>query len=409
MVKSLHILGFGFLLSLTSNFGQTFFIALFSAPIRSSQHLSNAEFGALYSLATLFSAGLLLWSGPLVDSMRLSRVTFISLCGLVTGTILMGLSSLHIGVLFAGMLCLRQFGQGLLGHISSATMSRAFNQTRGRALSFAALGYPAGEAILPSTVILSIGLVGWQNTWFLLAFFITAFGLIIALLMRNMPLEKPQTDQSLQASETSLLTRQWQRSEVLRDRCFWMLIPLLSAPAFIITALFFHQMEIARFKGWSDELIAASFGLHALTQIGASLLSGYLIDRFSAQLLLRIYLIPLIAGCVVLGNGDTAFALWSYMGLLGLTVGAMFPVIVAILAEVYGVKHIGSIKSVVMAILVLSTAIAPILLGVLIDNAWNINSLAEYFALYSMAVMLLGNMALTLVQRRLMVEKQLVP
>ena len=409
MISSLRILGFGFLLSLTSNFGQTFFIGLFSAPIRNSLQLSNAEFGALYSLATLLSAGLLLWSGPLVDSMRLGRVTLISLCGLVTGTILMGLSTLHVGVLFAGMLCLRQFGQGLLGNISSATMSRAFNHTRGRALSFAALGYPAGEAILPSAVILSVGLAGWQTTWFLLAFLITALGLMIALLMRNMPLDKPYTEQSLQASEPSLLIRQWQRSEVLRDSCFWMLIPLLSAPAFIITALFFHQMEIARFKGWSDELIAASFGLHAATQIGTSLLSGYLIDRFSARLLLRIYLMPLIAGCVVLANGDTALTLWSYMGLLGMTVGAMFPVIVAILAEVYGVKHIGAIKSVVMAILVLSTAIAPILMGVLIDNAWNINSLAEYFALYSITAMLLGNMALSLDQRRLMAEKQMAP
>ena len=407
MITSLRILGFGFLLSLTSNFGQTFFIALFSAPIRSSLQLSNGEFGALYSLATLLSAGLLLWSGPWVDSMRPRRITLIGLCGLVTGAILMGLSTLHIGVLFAGMLCLRQFGQGLLGHIASATMSRSFEQTRGRALSFAALGYPAGEAILPSLVILSLGLFGWQTSWFLLTFIITALGLFIVLLMKNMPQEKLLTEHSLQASEPGLLTRQWQRSEALRDHCFWMLIPLLSAPAFVITALFFHQMEIARFKGWSDELIAASFGLHAVTQIGASLLSGYLIDRFSARMLLRIYLIPLITGCVVLANGDTALALWGYMGLLGMTVGAMFPVIVAILAEVYGVKHIGAIKSVVMAILVLSTAIAPILMGVLIDNAWSINTLAKYFALYSIAAMLLGNIALTLDQRRLIAEKPL--
>ena len=40
----------GFLLALFSSFGQTFFIALFSAEIRAEFGLSHGAFGSIYSL-----------------------------------------------------------------------------------------------------------------------------------------------------------------------------------------------------------------------------------------------------------------------------------------------------------------------------------------------------------------------
>jgi len=38
---------------------------------------------------------------------------------------------------------------------------------------------------------------------------------------------------------------------VLRDRRFWLLVPGICAPSLIITALFFHHLNIAADKGWS--------------------------------------------------------------------------------------------------------------------------------------------------------------
>lgn len=50
------MLAFGFLLTLFSSFGQTFFISLSGGHIREEFGLSNASFGLLYSAATLGSA-----------------------------------------------------------------------------------------------------------------------------------------------------------------------------------------------------------------------------------------------------------------------------------------------------------------------------------------------------------------
>jgi len=54
---------FGFLMMGLSNFGQTFFIALYSAYFRETFALTNTQFGGIYSAVTLASAVCLLYSG----------------------------------------------------------------------------------------------------------------------------------------------------------------------------------------------------------------------------------------------------------------------------------------------------------------------------------------------------------
>ena len=68
-----RMLAFGFLLTLFSSFGQTFFISLSGGYIREEFGLTNAEFGLLYSIATLGSATALIWAGRWIDTTGLRR------------------------------------------------------------------------------------------------------------------------------------------------------------------------------------------------------------------------------------------------------------------------------------------------------------------------------------------------
>ena len=70
-----RLLAFGFLLPFASAFGQTFFIGLFGDHLRAAYGLTNASFGLLYSLATVTSAGLLMWLGRLIDRVDLRHYT----------------------------------------------------------------------------------------------------------------------------------------------------------------------------------------------------------------------------------------------------------------------------------------------------------------------------------------------
>ena len=66
-----RLLLFGFLMSFWSSPGQTFLISLFSGELRAELGLSDGEFAGIYSLATLLSACVMIWSGALVDHIDL--------------------------------------------------------------------------------------------------------------------------------------------------------------------------------------------------------------------------------------------------------------------------------------------------------------------------------------------------
>src|SRR5690606_33132814 len=56
-------------------------------------------------------------------------------------------------------------GQGMLTHVAMTAMGRWFDQKRGRAVSIAALGFPASEAALPLIAVWIIEAFGWRMTW----------------------------------------------------------------------------------------------------------------------------------------------------------------------------------------------------------------------------------------------------
>ena len=58
-----RFLGFAFVLTFFSSFGQTFFISLFGDEIREGFTLTHGGFGLCYSLATLASGLTIIWLG----------------------------------------------------------------------------------------------------------------------------------------------------------------------------------------------------------------------------------------------------------------------------------------------------------------------------------------------------------
>ena len=50
---NLKIILFGFVFTFFSSFGQSFFLGLFNAPIRSELGITHGQFGAIYALATI--------------------------------------------------------------------------------------------------------------------------------------------------------------------------------------------------------------------------------------------------------------------------------------------------------------------------------------------------------------------
>lgn len=352
----------GFLLTFFSSFGQTFFIALSAGSIRSEFGLSHGGFGTLYMLATLASALVLTQFGRIVDVLSVSRVTLLIVPLLAGFAAAMAFAD-TLTVLVLTIFGLRLFGQGMMTHNAITAMGRWYVAQRGRVVSVATIGHQAGEAVFPILYVSIVAGVGWRNTWLLSAGVLIAIALpAIYMLMR---VERQPRSSDGPAFDHAL--RQWTRPEVIRDPVFWLILLGILAPGFIGTTIFFHQVYLVELRGWSIEAFAGSFALLAVMTVCFALLGGLLIDRLSAVRLLPTFLLPLSASCFLLALVEPSWGMFAFMALLGISYGFSSTLFGALWPEIYGTRHLGSIRAVVIALMVFSTAMGPGITGFLID------------------------------------------
>ncbi len=369
--KEKRLLSFAVSFTFFSSFGQTFLISLFVPYFLIAFDLSNASFGTLYSAATLSGALALPWLGQWIDRIPLRQYSMYVAFGLLFASILMSISW-HISMLFAALILLRLSGQGLSGHTAQATMAKKFDGERGKALSISALGYPLGEALLPSILAAMMIVFHWQTIWGIIAAFI-AF-IFIPVLWRLIRKEKYiETGTSALAKDLPS-TRENYRT-VFNDNRTFFLIPAVLMPPFWVTGLFLYQIAAAEALGWTTGLIASAFIAFAVSRILMGLISGPLIDRFSAQNLFPLMLIPMTIGLLIAFAFEANWAAFVYMGLIGVTMGMGTTLKAALFTEIYGADKIGTVQSLFATIMVLSTALSPFLVGWMLDNAVTIHAI----------------------------------
>ena len=374
IVNNRRFLGFGLACTLASNFGQTFFIALFGGHLRADFALSHAEFGALYSTATLISAVVILWAGRLIDRVDLRIFTAAVFIGLALSCAAMSLAySLY--TFGAALVGLRLFGQGLLRHTAVISQARYFDTARGRAMSVVGLGYPIAEATFPALLVMVLAALNWREAWGWMSIYIALIHLPLVLwLLKGHGARHRRLEEKL-AREGEDLTPLTGRA-IATDWRFQLIVPASLMGPFMMTGLFFHQLAVAEDKGWDLSLLSASFTAFAAATVVSSLTTGVLVDRHGAGWILPIFVWPLVAALLVVATNNHPLSVPVYMALGGLTTGASGVLISAAWAETFGVRHLGKIRSLTASLAVLSTAISPVWAGWLLDGGWSVSAIA---------------------------------
>ena len=381
---NLSWLGAGLLLTLASSFGQTFFISLMGGHYREELGLSHGEFGGIYMAGTLLSAITLIYAGGIADRLSARKLGALVMVGLAGACLFMSQVS-SAAMLFVAIYLLRFLGQGMLSHLEVTAIARWYSATRGKALAIASWGHPLGEGILPATVALMLTMMHWRSVWMTMA--AVLFLVLVPVYVLTLREERqPQGSETAPSLLTGLRGKHWTRPEVLRHPLFWWLIPVLMGSPLIGTAVLFHQAHIAEIKGWTLAQLTAGFPVYAGLSITTSLVFGALVDRFTACRILPLYLVPLGIGIVVLGLFDAPWVAFVALGSIGMTAGAGMATVGAMWAELYGTKHLGSIRALSVAAMVFSSALGPGLTGILIDLGVGFEVQCVWMGLYCLAM-----------------------
>jgi MFS family permease len=386
----------GFTLTFFSSIGQTFFISASFAEWQLEFGLSHGEFGRLYMFATLCSAACLPFVGRLMDVLPAHRLILFVVPILAGASLLAGFAA-TVPLLVAAIFLLRLFGQGMMTHIALTSTGRWFVAERGRAVSLVVLGHQGGEATIPlafAFITIAFGhTVGWASA--------AAVLLLVGLPVAYSCYREPRVPHGQQSAETEFAeVRNWTRHEVLRDPVFWILLTGVLAPPFIGTTIFYHQDYMAALHNWPPQLFATALLVMALTTVGFALLSGAAIDRLSAKKILPFFLLPLTAACFFLAYAESEASLFIVILFLGVSYGFSSTLFGALWPEVYGLKHLGAIRSVTVSAAVFATAAGPGLTGTMIDRGMPLPNQMIYLGAYCLVAMLFMTGASILLRRR---------
>jgi len=377
---SIKVILFGFIFTFFSSFGQSFFLGLFNSSIRDTLSITHGQFGSIYASATLISSLILVWFGKKIDDINILKFSYIVIILLAFSCFFFSkISSIYI--LFFAILFMRFSGQGMMSHTASTTISRFFTKSRGKALSTSWFGLSTSEFILPVLIIYLLTIYEWRHIWITISLIVILFLPIASfILVKNLNLESRETEQ--EKNKPSKKIKDWKRIEVLKDYRFYIISANMLAMPWIATGTFVYQSFILESKNWGPYVIAQSFMVYSLMSVVTLFISGFLIDKFTSRKILIYMNIPLLLATLVIIYYDDPFTAFIFLGLIGISNGFANVLGSSTWAEIYGVKHIGSIKALTTALMVFSTAFGTAFFGILIDNGFSIEEIAVISGVY---------------------------
>ena len=378
---------FGFIFTFFSSFGQSYFLGLFNSSIRETLSITHGQFGSIYASATLLSSLVLVWIGKKIDDVNILKFASYVIIFLSASCFIFSKISSVI-FLFIGIFLMRLAGQGLTTHTATTTISRYFDKNRGRALSTGWLGLSLAEFIMPVLIVFLLTFIEWRDIWISISILVIIVLPITAYtLVRNVKLDT--REDSSEENETRRETKQWKRNEVLKDYRFYVICMTMLAMPWIATGTFVYQSFISISKGWGPYVIAQSFMAYSIFSVITLFISGFLIDKFSSRKLLIYMNMPLLLATAILFYFDSSISSFIFLGLIGISNGLANVLGSSTWAEIYGVKHIGSIKALTTALMVFSTAFGTALFGILIDYGFSIEQIAVVSGTYILGSIIL--------------------
>ena len=391
---SLKVILFGFIFTFFSSFGQSFFLGLFNSSIRDALSITHGQFGTIYASATLLSSLVIIWVGKKIDEIDVFK--FASLATLLLSFSCYFFSKVSsITFLFIAIFLMRFSGQALMSHTATTIISRYFTKSRGKALSTGWFGLSTAEFILPVFIIYLLTFMDWRNIWIYISFVILLLPLISYLLIKNIKLDSRESDND--KNKKNIKIKNWKRIEVIKDYRFYVVCANMVAMPWIATGIFVYQSFILSSKNWGPYVIAQSFMAYSVLSVMTLFIAGFLIDKFSSRKLLIYMNLPFLLSLFLIIVFDNPMVSFLFLGLIGISNGLANVLGSSTWAEVYGVKHIGSIKALTTALMVFSTAFGTAVFGLLIDKGFSI----EHIFMISATYIFLALIALIFVKNNL--------
>lgn len=373
--------------------GQSYSVAAFKEPMRSSLQISETSFSLAYAFATVISGLLLPQVGRLID--RFGARKMLPIIAGALGFACIGMSQISgLGSLYIGFSFVRSLGQGALSLVAAWMVGEWFSRRRGFATALSGVGGSVSVMVIPLLNAYMIAQFDWTIGWVVLGVMVWIILFIPSLfLVRDRPediglvpdgidknVRDPSESDEIVANEKAATTEDstgdWSVSNVLRDLTFWKLLAVPATSGMVGTGLIFHAVSLLGSRGVSPGWAIALISFQATIATFMAMVAGWLTDRCQARFLLALAML-LLAFCssLVLVLPLPILAVF-YAVAMGIHGSILRSTGMVVWMTYYGRKHQGAIRGIALAAMIFAAAIGPMPLALSID----------YFETYNVAL-----------------------
>lgn len=274
-------------------------LSVFLKPLTEDLNVSRGLFSLLRSGEIMIGAAMAPLVGPLVD--RYGGRWLMAGGALVAGT---GLLLLGQVASFWQFLVLRwvfvAVGGVFMCHmVVSVTISRWFVRQRGRAIAIASLGQGSSKVLIPIVTAALFAWFGWRGTWAVFGLVTLVLVVVPALVfMQRSPEERGLKPDGMEDAVESNMTPRvraqarrrmevdetvWTWQEVIRTRTFWIICFSYGMANVGIAGLNLHVFAYITDIGFSTLVAATVLSIIASTQLGSTLVWGFISERLDVR------------------------------------------------------------------------------------------------------------------------------
>lgn len=361
---------------LAALFGNVF--GLYTVSLTNEFGWSLTLVAAGYSLIQMQSGILAPLQGFLLDRFGPRAVITVGVLAFGSGLLLLGQTTSLLGF-YTAMIAVG-IGLAFAGYLSHTTCIVAwFRARRTLALSLMSMGFSLGGLLVP-VVAWSMLTFGWQATATASGLLAFIFGLPLSRLMFRGPEHDkfvtegdrryaPSSETDGVSSQQAPLKNDFSLHEALRTRAFWLLGIGHGSVLLVVAAMAVHLIpHLTQGQGLSLTSAASVVALLTFTTAATQATTGWIGDRFSKRNIAVISMGMQASGLFALVWLPGMLALGVFIALHGIAWGVLGPLVGAMRADYFGLRHFGAIAGFSTLIHMLGQLLGPLSAGVLVDQ-----------------------------------------
>jgi MFS family permease len=355
-----YIVTVGFLAQMNCAFHMSSTLSVFLKPLTEDLAVSRGLFSVLRSGEILLAGALAPLIGPLVDRYGGRWLMAGGALSAGIGFVLLSQASAFWQFLLVRWVFVAVGGVLMCQMVVSVTISRWFVRKRGRAIAIASLGQGSAKVLIPIVTATLFVWVGWRSTWAIFGLLPLVLVVIpAAVFMRRSPEEmglmpdgahapaqfgavaEPRRAAELVCRGDAVV---WSRREIIGTRTFWIICFMYGMANVGIAGLNLHVFAYVTDIGFSAMVAATTLTIIASTQLGSTLIWGFISERIEIRhSSTMMFLIQALGLALTMASGQL-LAIYVGFFLYGIGLGGSFVLQELIWATYFGRLSLGAVR-----------------------------------------------------------------